>query len=57
MRLFHTCVRSSLLACQIVVAIRFDLEYIDWNLNQNETASLPLEYWGQWQNHSKPRKC
>jgi alpha-1,3-glucan synthase len=26
-----------------------DLE--DWNLNQNQSAVNPLDYWGQWEDH------
>lgn len=25
---------------------------LDWNLNQNESAIHPLEYWGEWENHT-----
>ena len=31
----------------------YDPEQIGWNLNQNKTATDPLDYWGQWPNHSK----
>ena len=27
-------------------------EEVDWNLNQNETATNPLDYSGQWDGHS-----
>ena len=34
-------------------SIRYDPERVDWNLNQNVTAIAPLDYWGEWENHSK----
>jgi alpha-1,3-glucan synthase len=33
-------------------AYRYDLEYVDYNLNQNKLATLPLEYWGEWTGHN-----
>ncbi|KAK4466054.1 family 5 putative glycoside hydrolase family 13/Glycosyltransferase [Cladorrhinum samala] len=26
-------------------------EYEEWNLNQNKSATTPLDYWGQWPDH------
>ena len=31
----------------------YDPEQVPWNLNQNQTAAHPLDYWGQWDNHGK----
>ncbi|GFZ48862.1 hypothetical protein JCM24511_06611 [Saitozyma sp. JCM 24511] len=48
---------SALIACAFLVA-RFaqSLPYLDgyqeWNLNQNKTAGTPLDYWGEWDNHT-----
>jgi alpha-1,3-glucan synthase len=39
------------LLLQPLSALRFDAEYTDFNLNQNETASDPLDYWGAWPDH------
>ena len=33
-------------------ALRYDPEQADWNLNENDTATDPMEYWGEWQNHT-----
>jgi len=33
-------------------ALRFDPEQVGFNLNENETATDPLDYWGEWANHS-----
>jgi len=33
-------------------ALKFDTRYTDFNLNQNETASDPLDYWGTWSDHT-----
>lgn len=32
-------------------ALRYDPKYVEYNLNQNETAIDPLEYWGEWEGH------
>jgi alpha-1,3-glucan synthase len=43
----------SLLGCSSVVnALRYDPEQIPFNLNQNETATDPLDYSGKWENHT-----
>lgn len=42
-----------------LVALRFDGRYIEFNLNQNVSASDPLDYWGTWSDHtyqSPPKK-
>jgi alpha-1,3-glucan synthase len=33
-------------------ALRFDEQYTDYNLNQNETATDPSDYFGIWDNHT-----
>ena len=35
------------------VSIQFDPDQVLWNLNQNETATDVMNYWGKWDNHSK----
>jgi hypothetical protein len=35
-----------------VRSLRYDSGYLGWNLNENATASSPLDYWGQWDNHT-----
>ncbi|KAL8855438.1 MAG: hypothetical protein Q9178_007906 [Gyalolechia marmorata] len=42
----------SLLLYGVVLSLRFHPEQVDWNLNQNRTARAPLDYWGQWHNHT-----
>jgi hypothetical protein len=34
-------------------ALSWSADYVEWNLNQNESANGPLEYWGEWQEHPK----
>jgi alpha-1,3-glucan synthase len=29
----------------------YDEAYLDYNLNENKTATNPAEYWGEWPNH------
>ncbi|KAL8668001.1 MAG: hypothetical protein Q9168_007129 [Polycauliona sp. 1 TL-2023] len=36
----------------LVFALRFDPEQIDWNLNQDRTATAPLDFAGRWDNHT-----
>ncbi len=35
-----------------VSALQFDQQYVGFNLNQNETATHPLDYYGIWENHT-----
>ena len=33
-------------------ALRYDPEYTGYNLNENQTAVDPLDYYGLWENHT-----
>ena len=33
-------------------ALRFDPAQVAYNLNTNESAVNPIDYWGQWDNHT-----
>lgn len=33
-------------------AYKYDPAYSQWNLNQNQTAVDPLDYWGEWSGHT-----
>ena len=35
----------------ICEAYRYDPAYVQYNLNQNEAAVDPLDYWGEWTDH------
>ena len=35
----------------VTTAYRYDPAYVQYNLNQNETAVHPLDYWGEWTDH------
>ena len=35
------------------LCIKYDPEQVLWNLNQNQTATDVMDYWGQWENHSE----
>jgi alpha-1,3-glucan synthase len=37
---------------QDVSALPYDPEQVGFNLNQNQTATDPLEYWGEWRDHT-----
>jgi alpha-1,3-glucan synthase len=33
-------------------AARYDPLQVQFNLNQNQSATNPLDYWGEWSNHT-----
>ena len=37
---------------RLAAPLIYDPEQVRWNLNQNQTATDPLDYWGEWPNHS-----
>ncbi|KAL8851904.1 MAG: hypothetical protein Q9221_003228 [Calogaya cf. arnoldii] len=41
-----------LLLAGLIHTLHFDPEQIEWNLNQNRVATAPLDYSGQWENHT-----
>lgn len=40
-----------LLLIPVVLALKFDDEQLKWNLNTNRTATHPLDYAGEWEDH------
>jgi len=40
------------IASSHVVSLPYDPEQVVWNLNQNQTATDPMDYGGVWENHS-----
>ena len=56
MRLPHvsltTVVISYLFTSRLVHALAYDPAYVPWNLNQAQNAQNPLEYAGQWPDHT-----
>lgn len=40
------------LLCTSAQALRYDEAWTDYNLNQNQTATEVLDYWGEWENHT-----
>ena len=40
------------LLCLSLDALRYDPAYVGHNLNENQTAVHPLDYWGEWANHT-----
>ena len=39
------------LSISIVVALKYDQEQLQWNLNTNQDAVHPLDYSGEWEDH------
>ncbi|KAK7732518.1 hypothetical protein SLS53_008403 [Cytospora paraplurivora] len=35
-----------------IEAFPYEASLVDWNLNQNPEANHPLDYWGEWDNHT-----
>ena len=33
------------------LAIKYDAEFVGYNLNENETATVATDYWGEWADH------
>jgi alpha-1,3-glucan synthase len=36
----------------LVTGLRYDPAFEDYNLNQNPDAVHPVDYWGEWENHT-----
>ena len=36
---------------RLTVALAYTPDQVGFNLNENKTATNPLDYWGQWQDH------
>ena len=54
--MLSTLTIAALAALSLVTsALRYDPDQVLWNLNQNQSATSGLDYWGEWQNHSKSR--
>jgi alpha-1,3-glucan synthase len=41
-----------ILYLSFVKSLKYDPRYKGYNLNENQTASNPLDYWGEWNTHS-----
>jgi alpha-1,3-glucan synthase len=54
MRLLQFMIESVpiLLGQYLVIALRYEPDQVGFNLNQNATATDPLDYWGEWENHT-----
>jgi alpha-1,3-glucan synthase len=37
---------------QHCLALKYDPAHFGYNLNENQTATEPRDYWGQWENHT-----
>lgn len=50
--LLQVLLASILCFFPLVLGLKYDPTQSSWNLNQNDTASDPLDYWGEWANHT-----
>lgn len=39
------------LCCSFVTSLKYDAGFEGYNLNENQTATNPLDYWGEWKDH------
>ena len=51
MKLLKIYGKLVLLVIQVAKALIFDPEQVGFNLNENKTATNPLDYWGEWTGH------
>ena len=50
--MFWSCAAAVLTAFPwATTALRWDEQYVGYNLNENQTAVEPRDYWGQWEGH------
>lgn len=42
------CLLSSIYTTNALI---YDPEFVDYNLNTNQSATNPIDYWGKWENH------
>ncbi|KAI1342006.1 alpha-1,3-glucan synthase [Xylariaceae sp. FL0016] len=49
---FRISVLSFAFVFPFTYSLRFDPAYESYNLNENQTADNPLDYWGEWSNHT-----
>ncbi|KAL8846104.1 MAG: hypothetical protein Q9198_011323, partial [Flavoplaca austrocitrina] len=50
MRLFNLFTAISVLSA-LTKALRYSPDQVGFNLNENQTATDPLDYWGEWPDH------
>lgn len=41
-----------ILLAATVCALRYDPSQVAYNVNTNQTAIDPIDYWGEWENHT-----
>lgn len=49
---FWTCLTVLLSILPAVLALRWHPKDAGYNLNENQTADEPKDYWGEWANHT-----
>jgi alpha-1,3-glucan synthase len=42
----------SVLLAATSTALKYDPAFLDYNLNQNQDAVNPVDYWGEWKGHT-----
>ena len=50
---WHLNIAGLLVLCfsSLTLALQYDIDQVGWNLNENETATEPTDYWGEWSGH------
>lgn len=49
---YHFLALASLLFPSLSSCLRYESAYVDYNLNQDQSAKHPADYWGQRENHT-----
>jgi hypothetical protein len=50
--MFWNLVSALLFALPVISALRWHPDHVGYNLNENQTATHPRDYWGEWDNHT-----
>lgn len=49
---FARIVQALFYLASLARALSYDTEQVRWNLNQNQSAGRPQDYWGEWDDHT-----
>ena len=50
--MFLLYIFAFLTALRVAKGLRWHPEHVGYNLNENQTAEHPRDYWGEWDNHT-----
>jgi len=50
--LFFCIFQALLFLIGLTSSLKYDPDQVRYNLNQNQSAEKPVNYWGEWANHT-----